>query len=95
MRYVALLRSAFSGAINDCSGALLPVEVRFYHLFAAAANGRGGFHVTLVTNAQGEATNPALEEPLSAFAERTEDWVPVTLPRTMASNRRSVNGNHP
>lgn len=71
------------------------MEVRFYHLFAAAANGRGGFHVTLVTNAQGEATNPALGEPSLALRSEPEDWVPVTLPRTMASNRRSVNGNCP
>ena len=29
------------------------------------------------------------------FAQRTEDWVPVTLPRTpMASNRRSINDSH-
>jgi hypothetical protein len=30
------------------------------------------------------------------FAQRTEDWVPVTLPRSpVASSRRSINDSHP
>lgn len=54
------------------------MEVRFYHLFAVAANGRGGFHVTLVTNAQGEATNPALGEP--SLALRSEPRIGFQSP---------------
>jgi hypothetical protein len=48
----------FSGAINDCSGEFLALEVKFHHVFAFTADGSGGFHFKIHTNAQGQATNP-------------------------------------
>ena len=44
----------------------------------------------------GDAKLVALGGAVLGFAWRSEDWVPVTLPRTpVASNRRSINDSHP
>lgn len=50
------------------------MEVRFYHLFAVAANGRGGFHVTLLTNAQGGGDQSRIGGAVLGFPGRTDDW---------------------
>jgi hypothetical protein len=62
----------------------------------AAAGGNLGAGAGAILGGLEVGTLGGLGGAVIGFAQRTEDWVPVTLPRTpVASNRRSINDSHP